>query len=106
MLGKGEIATLVMRTKNLRILGITFTNTLLWIGHVNMLLNKISKVNNLGTRKGLHIDVVIDIYRALAHGTVTHGITIFEWTTKKNESSINSALNDCFRTATGLFQST
>lgn len=95
----------------LRILGVTFTKNLLWNEHVKLLQTRLSKINNLlrlicSKTKGPHIDTAIDICRSLAIGTISHGITLYGWTSNENVRKLNVAINKCFRTATGLLQST
>lgn len=95
----------------LRILGVTFTKNLLWNEHVKLLRSRLGKINNLlrlicSKTKGPHIDTAIDICRSLAIGTISHGITLYGWTSNENVRKLNVAINKCFRTATGLLRPT
>lgn len=97
--------------KKMRILGIIFSKNLSWNEHVNNLIERIGKINNLlklicSKKKGPHMETALDICKALTHGLVQHGISIYGWTSKENISKLNTSLNNCFRTASGLLRAT
>ena len=75
------------------------------------MIAKLGKINNIlklicSKKKGPHIETAIDICRSLTHGLVQHRITVYGWTSKTNIRKLNAALNNCFRTATGLLRVT
>ena len=95
----------------MRVLGILFTKNLLWNVHVKYLSSKLSKTNNLlklicSRNKGPHFNTALEICRSLVTGILLHGITIYGWTSKKNIKKIDTAINNCYRTASGLLRST
>lgn len=53
-------------------------------------------------KKGPRIDTAVDIFRSLVYATLSHGITIYGCTIKFIINRINTSLNYCFRTVTGL----
>ncbi|KAI8125461.1 putative RNA-directed DNA polymerase from transposon X-element [Lucilia cuprina] len=83
----------------MRILGIIFTKNLLWNTQIKNLSYKLAKINNLlklicSRGKGPHIE------------TALHEITIYGWTSKGNVNKMNTSINMCFRTASGLLRTT
>lgn len=52
------------------------------------------------------MEIALNICHAITTGILLHGITVYGWTSKKNISKINTALNICFRTASGLLRTT
>ena len=65
----------------MKILGIIFTKNLLWNNHTNLLINKLSKINNLlklicSRNKGPHIETALKICKSLTIGILLHGITL------------------------------
>lgn len=97
--------------EQMRILGIYFSRNLLWNFHVKHLTTKLSKINNLlrlicSRNKGPHIETAINICRSLTVGVLLHGITIYGWTSKANIAKLNTSINNCFRTASGLLRPT
>ncbi|KAI8122407.1 RNA-directed DNA polymerase from mobile element jockey [Lucilia cuprina] len=98
-------------TDQMRILGILFTRNLLWNVHVKHLSSKLSKINNLlklicSRSKGPHINTALDICGSLVTGVLLHGITIYGWTSRKNVKKLNTSINNCYRTASGLLRAT
>lgn len=96
---------------SMRILGIIFTRNLLWNEHIKFIISKLDKINNLlrlicSKKKGPHIDTAVTICNSLVTGILSHGITLYGWTSKTNMDKIDVATNKCFRTATGLLRST
>lgn len=103
--------TLVPLKNNMRILGLHFAKNLLWNNHVVNLRLKLNKINNLlrlicSKKKGPHMETAISICSSLVYGLLQHGITIYGWTNKTNVNKLNAALNNCFRTASGLLKVT
>lgn len=52
------------------------------------------------------MDTAVNICRALVTGVLSHGITIYGWSSRTNIAKIDVATNKCFRTATGLLRAT
>lgn len=103
--------TLVPLTNNLKILGLHFAKNLLWNNHVAHLRIKLNRINNLlrlicSKKKGPHIETANSICSSLVYGVLQHCITIYGWTNKTNVGKLNTALNNCFRTSSGLLKVT
>ena len=95
----------------MRIIGLLSFKNLLWHNNVKFIALKLSKINNLlkvicSRTKGPHIETAINICRSLTNGIIQHGITLYDRTSQGNINKIDVALNNCYRTATGLLRST
>lgn len=96
---------------HMQILGITFSKNLLWNEHIKHVIAKLGLTNNLlrlicSRKRGPHIDTAVNICRSLVFGILSHGITIYGWTSINNTSKLDIATRKCFRTATGLLRAT
>ena len=101
----------VVVKKNMRVLGITFSKNTLWDEHIKKIIDKLKKINNLlkvicSRKKGPHFETAIQICRTLTEGTFQHCITIYGWTSEENKKKLNSAINNCFRSAGNFLRPT
>ena len=75
-------------TDRIRILCLFFERNLTKLYEINNLLKLICC-----RRNGLHIDMGLNICRALTKGKILHGITIYGWTSKNNIIWVNTSID-------------
>lgn len=95
--------------ENIKILGVTFNGKLSFNNHVESMLTKMKRTNNLlrfiCRRKFCPpVDVAINIARALQIGRFDHAIQIYDFTSEKNLGKIQVVINQAARFAVGALR--